>query len=272
MPSLEDLVKQGYKGGILTDADRARLAEQLMGGQRAEIERVQGDLARQINEGTFGRGLGLSTVTRDLQSERERIRQETLVKAERESQIAARQAQAAALGQAAQYATARQGQALQQQQFGQQAEQFKQGMGAQQSMARQQMLGGGLAGLTGAGLKTAGYLHGTGKAPWQTPTPPTPGVQGYGEAAQLGGLAAPSTPAEVASMTPGLPALTGFAEPSMAPFDFGPEPSYDFGGFAPSMSFDPNAFDLSGLWDLGGWDPGQLTTGLDLENLGGGWW
>src|SRR3990167_10259923 len=189
--SLEDLIRQGYTGKILTDADRDIFARQLMAGQRAEIERVQGDLARQINESTFGRGLGLSTVPRDLHSERERIRQETLVKAEREAQIAARQAQAAALGQAAQYATARQGRAFQQQQFGQQAEQFKQGMGAQQSMARQQMLGGGLAGVPGAGLKTAGDLHGTGKAPWQTPTKPTPGVQGYGEAAQLGGLAAP---------------------------------------------------------------------------------
>ena len=271
MPSLEDLVKQGYKGGILTDADRARLAEQLMGGQRAEIERVQGDLARQINEGTFGRGLGLSTVTRDLQSERERIRQETLVKAERESQIAARQAQAAALGQAAQYATARQGQAFQQQQFGQQAEQFKQGMGAQQSMARQQMLGGGLAGLTGAGLKTAGDLHGTGKAPWQTPT--KPGIPG----APLSLPGGPTTPAEGGAALPSLgemtlPGLAGFTEPSPTPFEFGSEPSYDFGGFAPSMSFDPSAFDLSGLWDLGGWDPGQLTAGLDLENLGGGWW
>ena len=267
MPTLEELVTGAYTSptGVLSDVDRAKFEEAMLSLQRGEIERQSGDRARAINEATFGRGLGLSTVTRDLQADRERLRQEALSKAAREAFLGAQQAQQAALGQAAQYVTAQRGQALQGQQLAQQASQFKKSLGQQQGLQTQALLGGGLAGLTGAGLKTAGYLHGQGKAPWQTQkpggvTPGTPGALTAAPPADIQSLLGPTGAFDIPSPQGGL-----FAPPTMAPFAFGAEPSFNFGGFEPSVSFDPSAFDLSRL-DFSGLG-GLLGLGTDIPDL-----
>jgi hypothetical protein len=251
MPTLEDLVTQGYSGGPLTEEARAQLEEQLLAGQRGEIERVHGDRAREINEGTFGRGLGLSTVTRDLQSERERIRQETLIKAAREAAIAARQAQAAALGQAASFVSAQGGRQLQQQGLQQQAGQFKKGLQQQQQTGREQMIGGGLAGLAGAGLKTAGMIYGPEFKDWMK-------GKGGGAGTQVLGPPSPG-PSPLEAQGPESP----YIEPSPGGGEFAGYPNFDYGDtgeYAPTS-------DLSGLWDLGDFPSWETLPDFDPN-----WW
>ena len=259
MPTLEDLVTQGFTGGIMTDAQRDAYEQALLAPQMGEIGRVHRGLEQQINEGLSARGLygprGAfgSTIGGGLQLERSRVETELRNKAVRDAMVAARAAQAAALGQAAGYVTSQRGQGLQSQQLAQQAQQFKRGLTAQQQTGREQLIGGGLAGLAGAGLKTAGYLHGAGKAPWQTSRAPVPGGPG-------GPLASPEgmTPADVATagQVPGME-MPQFPSPSTIGAGLFGE---DIGGF--DAGYMPQEVDLSGLWDLG--NVGDLSGFFDL--------
>lgn len=265
MPTLEDLVTQSLTGSVMTDPQRDAYEQALLTPQLADITRRHQELARQIDEGLNARGLFGSrgsfgsSVGAGLQLERSRVETELRNKAVRDAMVAARAAQAAALGQAAGYVTSQRGQGLQAHGLAQQARQFKKGLAAQQQTGREQMIGGGLAGLAGAGLKTAGYLHGTGKAPWQTPPARVPGGPGG-----LTGTAAPPegmTVADVASagQVPGLGMgdMGGDYEglPSF------PETGLYFGG----IDTGPTPTDLSGLWDLG--TIGDMSGFFDLGGL-----
>ena len=109
-----------------------------------DIDRTSGDAARSINENTFGRGLGLSTISRDMQADRERLREDALLKARKDSFLASQQATLAALAQAAtQQAREQQGN-----QFNQSMDMQRRNISSQRDIANNQMLaqGGGLLG------------------------------------------------------------------------------------------------------------------------------
>lgn len=158
--ALEDLITQGYSGNVLTDAQRQQYQDTLMNAMRAEIERSSGNQFRQGMENTFGRGLGLSTVSRDFATEQGRLRDETLTKALRDATVAARQAQMAALGQASAYDLGLKRQALAQRGQEQGERQFNVGQRNARSMQGNQLLVQGLGGLVGTGSRVAGQVYG----------------------------------------------------------------------------------------------------------------
>lgn len=125
MATLEDLLTSGL-GGIIQN--QGAPLEEALYQRQAQSER----------EGTFGRGLGISTVTRD-----------ALAKARMDAALAAQQAQLSALGQAA---SVTQGNANR----AQQESQFSRNLAQQKNMQNTQLLAQGL----GAGLGAVGQVVG----------------------------------------------------------------------------------------------------------------
>ena len=233
MASLEDLVS----GGLSNIIQQGGLPlEEALYQRQAQAER----------EATFGRGLGISSVTRD-----------ALAKARMDAAMAAQNAQLAALGQAA-------GVTQQNANRAQQASQFDRTMKQQKSLANQQMLASGLAGGVGAAANLGGLIF----APeirkglrglFGAGTPGTqPGAPGLTEGGPLQTAGLPSAGAmeDYAQVSP-LSSLVGpnlfsgfdqsFAVPDLSVPDFsGFDQSFDLSGL---FDYDPLAFD----WSQMGW-------------------
>ena len=246
MPTLEELLNSGL-GGILQSGG-VPLEEDLYQRQ-AQAER----------ESSYGRGLGISSVTRD-----------ALAKARMDAAMAAQQAQLAALGQAAgvTQATANREASMANSAANrnQQESQFRRTQQQQSGLANQQLLAGGLGAGVGALGQVAGSTFGPeirtglrklgGLGPLrQDAVPPgvTPGPVGeipsgdfqnftLGGDTSLGGLG------DLGALGAG-----GGGDFSFSPSDY-------TSSFNPSdYSFDAGGLDLSGLYDLsfGGFDPYQ---------------
>jgi len=241
MASLDDLLNQGLSGiissGGLPTADA-------LYQQQAQADR----------ENTFGRGLGISTVTRD-----------ALAKARVDATLAAQNAQLAALGQAA---GIQQGAANR----AQQESQFSRQLGQQKSLANQQMLASGL----GAGVGALGGLAGAAFGPEiRTGLRGFAGLKGLpGDtrgAGAGGGVPGGATPGAAPDMIsgaggPSLPDLGSI--PNLTTPDFGgslnmPDLSSGFSLGGPSTSFD-----LSGLFDAS--MPAAFSPGYDWSQIGWG--
>jgi hypothetical protein len=242
MADLNDLLNQGLSGiissGGLPTADA-------LYQQQAQADR----------ENTFGRGLGISTVTRD-----------ALAKARVDATLAAQNAQLAALGQAA---GIQQGAANR----AQQESQFSRQLGQQKSLANQQMLASGL----GAGVGALGGLAGASFGPeirsgarglfGLKPLSTDARLSGGGGATTPGGVTPTAAPDMISGAGgPSLPDLGSI--PNLTTPDFGgslntPDFSsgFDLGG--PSTSFD-----LSGLFDAA--SPAAFSPGYDWSQIGWG--
>jgi len=235
MADLNDLLTQGLSGiissGGLPTADA-------LYQQQAQADR----------ENTFGRGLGISTVTRD-----------ALAKARVDATLAAQNAQLAALGQAA---GIQQGAANR----AQQESQFSRQLGQQKSLANQQMLASGL----GAGVGALGGLAGAAFGPNNRS-----GLRGaFGMGPLKGDPENRSESMLPMDQRPNVPAAAdtigaagGPSTPGLA--DLG---TPDFSTSAPN--FDTNfdlgspSFDLSGLFDAS--MPAAFSPGYDWSQIGWG--
>jgi hypothetical protein len=219
-PSLEDLLNQGL-GGILEGGGLGN--EEALYQRQAQAER----------ESTFGRGLGISSVTRD-----------ALAKARVDASLAAQQAQLSALGQAAGITQGNANRTQQASQFGQNLDQRNKELGQQESLANKQMLASGIGAGTGALLNVAGmafrpqiqdFLGVNSRGPIspgggrEVMAPPSAVPDLIGDGGGGGGLADLSTFSGAGDFS--MPDFAAYSNP--ADYDFG-----DFGGF-----------DLSGLFD-----------------------
>lgn len=153
MPELRQSLNSGL-AALLGHGNPQATEDALYGRMAGDIDRESADAARSINENTFGRGLGLSTISRDMQADRERLRGDALGKARTDAFLASQQATLAALAQAAGVDARRQQMQQQDQQFRASLNSRDDAMSAQRSIANNQMLaqGGGLLGGALAGL------------------------------------------------------------------------------------------------------------------------
>jgi hypothetical protein len=217
MPSLEELLQSGL-GGIIQNQG-APLEEDLYQRQ-AQAER----------ESTFGRGLGISSVTRD-----------ALAKARMDAALAAQQAQLAALGQAAGITQGAANRA-------QQESQFSRNLKQQKDMANTQMIAQGV----GAGAGALAQLGGAAFGPEIRGG--LRGMFGLGPLRQ-DGPASPGGGREVMAPPSAVPNVMGsFTEPTGQQGDLGAFPDFqmptsfspsDFSGFDASFG----GLDLSSLYD-----------------------
>lgn len=268
MASLEELVNAALAQGAQMNPQT--LADQIYAGQEQDVNRQAGNAAQQVNENTFGRGLGLSSISGYLQGQNELARATALAKARQDAMLASTQAQQSALGQAAGQVTNN---------LNRQAQEanLKRQLAQQRSLAGQQMLASGLGGLVNTAAGVGGLVFGQdirrglrGLAGAGGPTSPQGGRETMLPQNQAPG-AAPALPASATGGGFSLPDLTGLdtIPSSFAPsfdistpsFDYttvGPEPSFDL-GFSPS-------FDTSWL-DYADWTPTFDTSGANLNDL-----
>lgn len=244
--ALDQAVPNGLEGLIMSPAQQAAMKADLLRRSGYDIERNAKNEAQKVGEDAFGRGMGLSTLNAYYQAQVQRARDEALDKATIDSNAAVRAAQGAALGQAAQYVTAQQGRAQQESQFGRQLKQ-------QQSLNTQNLVGGGLAGLAGAGMKTAGYVYGDKmkKALGGGPeSPATPGAGPYaGAQAPSGQGTGDVRKAELAA--PNLDAINPpAASPQLSDIaSYSPSLGYGSGtNYGDYTQYDPSQFDMSAGW------------------------
>lgn len=226
MPSLEELLNTGL-GGIIQGGGLP--TEEALYNRQAQAER----------EASFGRGLGISSVTRD-----------ALAKARLDAALAAQQAQLAALGQAA---SVTQGNANRTQQ----ESQFSRNLKQQKSIASDQMLmsgigagAGALTGLAGAtfGPEIRSGLRGLFRLPPLRQDMPGGGTGVNGVPA--GTMPASETPTmpqfDLGAGSGGGPDLSQLGDYQLPTTSFGSQdfsvPAYDFGGLDLNL-------DLSGLFD-----------------------
>lgn len=249
MATLDDLLKGGLED--LLRQDPRALEDSLYTSSAEDINRRSGDTARTINENTFGRGLGLSTITRDLQADRERLRDDALVKARRDSAFAARSAVLQALATAAGQQSADANRRQQANQFNT-TQNFNERQGnRQESIANRNLVAQGIGGLGGAALTVGGLvggrkggfldrmLNGGGKS----------APDGGGENRLAPGGQSPDVAASFAGdyPSPGEIAPTGdLSIPDFNLGDVGGSFNFDAPDFSGSGGFDPGGFDLFG--------------------------
>src|SRR5262245_21795114 len=271
MATFEDIQNQlptALQSLLMSPEQMQAYEDRLVDRSRGDIERKSADNAQAINERTFARGLGLSTVIPELQAENDRVRAEALTKARVDANNAAMQAQRAALGQAASYVASENARRQRESEFNRTSAQRANEFNANQNMQRSQgaanrhtaqsgQLGAGLGGLVGtAGNMAArifpdeikngikGAFNPGGNAPAALPTGPT-----YDQDASFAGSDA------------GVPNLGGDE------FGFSNAGS---GGLDYLSSFDTPDMDFGNL-DLGGWNLGAGGGLDDLFNGGFDW-
>jgi hypothetical protein len=261
MATLDSLIER-ILSGMVSENPRG-LENRLYKSSAADIDDRSADTARQINESTFGRGLGLSSVTADLQADREQIRQEALVKARRDAAMASRSAILAALSQAA----GLQGQRQQQGQFDENMRFRQKELDERGSAQNKALLAQGIGGLGGAALQTGGLMYG----------PEIKGALNRLMGRGPGGSPSASVSGQLGSASALPPTLDGLADFGSASFS-SPTAFEDagYGGSFDPGAFDTSGFDLGGLdaSGLGGWDFGmdfEFPSTLDLLSSGGGW-
>lgn len=256
-------LNQKVLGGLdrLVADDPKVYADQLYENALDAIERQSGDRAREINENVFSRGLGLSTIARDMQASREREVLDAKTRARRESDIASRQAQLSALGQAAGAASSDLNRQQSSAQFGANQQMQKKQLNQQSSIANMNALTQGVGGLGMAGLYMGGKmfapeikagLKGLFSSPGGGPSgsadgiPEGPAYDAYraGERIDYGQI--------------------GSSDSSPLTYDLGADyTSFDPGGLAdfesyaidPSSGYGDMAFDLGGLDWLAAMEP-----------------
>lgn len=161
MATANEIQQRALTGFDKLAADDPKVyADQLYANAVEAIERQSGDRAREINEHTFGRGLGLSTITRDLQMAREKEVLDAKTKARREADLAARQATLSALGQAAGAASQDLTRQQSSAQFQANQQMQRKQLGQQSDIANMNALTQGVGGLGMAGLYMGGKMFG----------------------------------------------------------------------------------------------------------------
>lgn len=257
MPELRQSLNSGL-AALLGNGNPQVTEDALYDRMAGDIDRTSADAARSINENTFGRGLGLSTISRDMQADRERLRGDALGKARKDAFLASQQATLAALAQAAGVDARRQQMQQQDQQFRASINSRDDAMGAQRDIANNQMLaqGGGLLG--GSLLQLAGKtfapeiqgllrnLSGLGGKDSE-PTPTATAATVPGASMDIGtDVAMPSYDLGVSDLDVSLPDA-----PAMPDFDFGSVGGLDaLAGFDPFGGYDPyNTLDYD-YWSM----------------------
>src|SRR5262245_42003923 len=97
MASLEDLLGQNLSAGMMTPEQQAARVQQIVGASAPELMRKYGQTAQQINEGAFGRGMGLSTYNAYQQALNDLMEREGMGKIQNDAQTQVDAAQRAAV-------------------------------------------------------------------------------------------------------------------------------------------------------------------------------
>jgi hypothetical protein len=243
--------------GDLNQLVQDALGSLIQSGGLPTAENLYQTQAQSELENTFGRGLGISSVTRD-----------ALAKARVDATLAAQQAQLAALGQAA-------GVAQQELNRGQAGAQFqaqlglqKKALGQQRDLANQQLLAGGLGlgvgGLAQVAGKTFGpeitgglrRLFGVGGTPGTATATAQPGLDALGQGQQI----VQNAPTDLASR---YASLTQANEPQFSLTDL----SGGSGGSLPDLSWVGDSGTSFGLDALSGLSGLGNLSGMDFSWL-----